>query len=218
MGPGSGRDISLENLRELCIFQVYPKQWWDYMRIFDDQCVEYDILDKCSEKTIKSLGLDKTKLDKCVNDSFVKNGTNPLNILIDDNKLLEKELSVRVAQGIGNFPSVTINNKQYLGNILSSYIFEAICSTFSSPPGCCNEVSGPASSGIGYGTIVVVILISFAFFFIILCCIYRRYMKNELSKEMNLKVNQMVGQYVAMYESRDKKGDSSVIDTSSSHA
>jgi len=46
---GSGRDILLEVLRQLCLFQLFPERWWDYMALVDITCVDNFVgLEKCS--------------------------------------------------------------------------------------------------------------------------------------------------------------------------
>jgi len=37
-GPANGKHIVEEILRQLCIFQVQPRKWWDYFTLFDQQC------------------------------------------------------------------------------------------------------------------------------------------------------------------------------------
>lgn len=56
-----GRDIILEDLRELCLYNLYykkqPDTWWNYMKHVHSQC--YNGVSKlCSKRAHKDLGLD----------------------------------------------------------------------------------------------------------------------------------------------------------------
>ncbi|KAM5549586.1 hypothetical protein ABKV19_000821 [Rosa sericea] len=71
-----GKDVVIENLRQLCVFKVAnetqkPWVWWDYVTDFQIRCPmkEKKYNKECADAVIKSLGLDSKKIDKCMGDS-----------------------------------------------------------------------------------------------------------------------------------------------------
>ncbi|WMV12781.1 hypothetical protein MTR67_006166 [Solanum verrucosum] len=70
-----GKDVVVENLRQLCVFKVAnetnkPWVWWDYVTDFQIRCPmkEKKYNKECADTVIKSLGLDSRKIEKCMGD------------------------------------------------------------------------------------------------------------------------------------------------------
>jgi len=71
----SGREIIQEDLREKCLYRETYKEaktrhyFWSYMKEVHVNC--YNVINReCSKNAHKKLGLDFSKTEKCVNDSF----------------------------------------------------------------------------------------------------------------------------------------------------
>ncbi|CAN6450267.1 unnamed protein product [Victoria cruziana] len=71
----NGKDVVIENLRQLCVFRVAnenrkPWVWWDYVTDFQIRCPmkgkKYN--KECANNVIKSLGLDQRKIEDCMGD------------------------------------------------------------------------------------------------------------------------------------------------------
>lgn len=213
-GPATGAQVVQEDLRQMCIFQHFPDKWWDYMRKLDSYCVEYQVVEECSRSVMKSVDIDQNVISDCFNSGFIKSGKE-INVNLDDNTMLKEERNTFIQYGIQFWPSVTINKEAYKGNLEGEPIFEAVCSYFNEneiPEACYNVLEikiNEQRESINAGVVVIVVISVLLVFFVFLVCIYKRWVKKSLSKDMNAQVNQMVSQYIAFYENREKKNTSS---------
>eukprot|EP00270_Netrium_digitus_P020198 TRINITY_DN8230_c0_g1_i1.p1 TRINITY_DN8230_c0_g1~~TRINITY_DN8230_c0_g1_i1.p1 ORF type:complete len:646 (+),score=135.92 TRINITY_DN8230_c0_g1_i1:41-1939(+) len=135
-----GKDVVVENLRELCVFKMAnesskPWIWWDYVTDFKLRCKmsEKSYNQECSEKVMTSLGVDIRKVRDCVGDP-TRDAENPV---------LKAEQQAQVGtdtrSDITILPTVVINNRQYRGKLDPKAVLKAICSGFmetSDPPTC----------------------------------------------------------------------------------
>ncbi|KAL9242113.1 hypothetical protein vseg_016146 [Gypsophila vaccaria] len=126
-----GKDVVVENLRQLCVFKVAnetskPWTWWDYVTDFQIRCPmkEKKYNKECAEKVIKSLGLDLQKIDKCIGDPDAD----------DDNPVLKEEQEAQIGKGtrgdVTILPTLVVNNRQYRGKLEKGAVLKAICSGF----------------------------------------------------------------------------------------
>ncbi|KAG9151405.1 hypothetical protein Leryth_024845 [Lithospermum erythrorhizon] len=88
-----GKDVVLENLRQLCVFRVVnetkkPWVWWDYVTDFQIRCPmkEKKYNKECADSVISSLGLDLKKIEKCMGDPEAD----------EDNPVLKEEQGAQV--------------------------------------------------------------------------------------------------------------------------
>jgi len=71
-GPITGRDVVLENLRQVCIFKSNSKKWWDYMSNFRSLCLDSNVnIINCSYRTMEKVGVKVSEIETCYNNSFV---------------------------------------------------------------------------------------------------------------------------------------------------
>lgn len=80
----------MEDLRELCIYNLYSKKqpdvWWDYMKHVHSQC--YNGVSKlCSKRAHKDLVLDWQRTINCVDNSFEDNDLSKNNALLAEEAL-----------------------------------------------------------------------------------------------------------------------------------
>ncbi|XP_073119322.1 vacuolar-sorting receptor 3-like [Henckelia pumila] len=126
-----GKDVVLENLRQLCLFKVAKEAqkswiWWDYVTDFQIRCPmkEKKYNKECADGVIKSLGLDLKKIEKCMG--------NPDDD--SDNPVLKEEQDAQVGKGsrgdVTILPTVVVNNRQYRGKLEKGAVLKAICSGF----------------------------------------------------------------------------------------
>ncbi|KAG8368485.1 hypothetical protein BUALT_Bualt15G0050300 [Buddleja alternifolia] len=126
-----GKDVVLENLRQLCVFRVAnetkkPWVWWDYVTDFQIRCPmkakKYNT--ECAEGVIKSLGLDLKKIEKCMGDPEADS----------DNPVLKEEQDAQIGKGtrgdVTILPTLVVNNRQYRGKLEKSAVLKAICAGF----------------------------------------------------------------------------------------
>ncbi|GMJ05585.1 vaculolar sorting receptor 3, VACUOLAR SORTING RECEPTOR 3, binding protein of 80 kDa 2;2 [Hibiscus trionum] len=126
-----GKDVVMENLRQLCVFRVANETnrswvWWDYVTDFQIRCPmkEKKYNKECADGVIKSLGLDGKKIEKCMGDPHVDS----------ENPVLKEEQDAQVGKGsrgdVTILPTLVVNNRQYRGKLAKSAVLKAICAGF----------------------------------------------------------------------------------------
>ncbi|XP_073008579.1 vacuolar-sorting receptor 1-like [Typha latifolia] len=126
-----GKDVVVENLRQLCVFRVAneskkPWIWWDYATDFHIRCPMKDkkYNKECADTVIKSLGLDTEKIDKCMGDPDADS----------DNPILKMEQDAQIGKGsrgdVTILPTLIVNNRQYRGKLEKKAVLKAICAGF----------------------------------------------------------------------------------------
>ncbi|CAK9180848.1 unnamed protein product [Ilex paraguariensis] len=126
-----GKDVVLENLRQLCVFRIAneskkPWVWWDYVTDFQLRCPmkENKYKKECADSVIRSLGLDLKKIEKCMGDPNADS----------DNPILKEEQDAQIGKGsrgdVTILPTLVVNNRQYRGKLEKSAVLKAICSGF----------------------------------------------------------------------------------------
>ncbi|KAG0471546.1 hypothetical protein HPP92_016092 [Vanilla planifolia] len=110
-----GKDVVLENLRQLCVHRVSNENynrswvWWDYVTDFHVRCSmkEKKYSKECAEDVIKSLGIPLHEVKECMGDPEAD----------VDNLVLKKEQELQVGHGtrgdVTILPTMVINNVQY---------------------------------------------------------------------------------------------------------
>ncbi|KAK1291708.1 Vacuolar-sorting receptor 1 [Acorus calamus] len=126
-----GKNVVIENLRQLCVFKVAseskrPWAWWDYVTDFQIRCPmkkkKYN--KECADTVIKSLGLDRKKVEDCMGDPNADS----------DNPVLKAEQDAQVGKGsrgdVTILPTIIVNNRQYRGKLGKAAVLKAICAGF----------------------------------------------------------------------------------------
>ncbi|XWS35420.1 hypothetical protein CRYUN_Cryun21dG0124700 [Craigia yunnanensis] len=126
-----GKDVVVQNLRQACLFKVAnesgkPWLWWDYVTDFAIRCPmkEEKYTKECADKVIQTLGVDLTKIDKCIGDTEAD----------VDNPVLKAEQNAQIGKGsrgdVTILPTLVINNGQYRGKLDKGAVLKAICAGF----------------------------------------------------------------------------------------
>ncbi|GKV26475.1 hypothetical protein SLEP1_g35766 [Rubroshorea leprosula] len=127
----NGKDVVIENLRQLCVFRVAneskkPWVWWDYVTDFQIRCPmkEKKYNKECADAVIRSLGLDGQKIENCMGDPNAD----------VDNPVLKEEQDAQIGKGsrgdVTILPTLVVNNRQYRGKLAKGAVLKAICSGF----------------------------------------------------------------------------------------
>ncbi|KAL4581120.1 hypothetical protein LXL04_017329 [Taraxacum kok-saghyz] len=138
-----GKDVVIENLRQLCVFKVVnetkkPWVWWDYVTDFQIRCPmkEKKYNKDCADGVINSLGLDLRKIEKCMGDPNADS----------DNVLLKEEQDAQIGKGsrgdVTILPTLVVNNRQYRGKLEKGAVLKAICAGFeetTEPAACLSD-------------------------------------------------------------------------------
>ncbi|KAF3793347.1 Vacuolar-sorting receptor 6 [Nymphaea thermarum] len=113
-----GKDVLLENLRQLCVHRVANDSnrawvWWDYVTDFHIRCRMRDkkYNQECAEQVIAALNLPVDKIQKCMGDPNAD----------AQNPVLEMEQTLQVGQGsrgdVTILPTLVINNDTFRGRV-----------------------------------------------------------------------------------------------------
>ncbi|KAF3781160.1 Vacuolar-sorting receptor 3 [Nymphaea thermarum] len=127
----NGKDVVIENLRQLCVFKVVseskrPWIWWDYVTDFQIRCPmkENKYNKECADAVIKSLGLDHKKIEDCMGDPDADT----------ENPVLKAEQDAQIGKGsrgdVTILPTLVVNNRQYRGKLDRGAVLKAICAGF----------------------------------------------------------------------------------------
>jgi len=152
-----GNDIVLENLRQLCIWEVTKglgseHKWWDYVSLFDEKCEHNsDFGAPCSEQQQGASGMTASEIAKvrdCVTKSDVCTVPSATSLAactaaggVWKNTKLEAELEARRKDGMYILPTIMINDQKYRGRLTCPHpiwmqscgVLQAICSAFADP-------------------------------------------------------------------------------------
>lgn len=127
-----GKDVVIENLRQLCVHKVAnetlqrPWAWWDYVTDFQIRCpmAKKKYNQECAEQVIRSLGLDVKKVQECMGDPKADT----------ENAILKREQEAQIGQGsrgdVTMLPTLIINDVQYRGKLDKGAVLKAICAGF----------------------------------------------------------------------------------------
>ena len=214
-GPLTGRDILDEDLRQLCMYQVDPSLYFDYMSNYDYNCLEKKgDAHECYESVLHKLGGDvetnKAAIKRCVDNSF-EGGQDRL---LDNNSLLEVQRKTFKRRGIQVWPSIVLDGSLYRGNVLpANNVYEAVCESFSVLPDSCVNYFQSKKEGIAiYHEVdqthlksIIGWIIAIAFvIFIVALFLYRRWVKRELMRDLNNRLNTRISDYMAMQDDESK--------------
>lgn len=127
-----------EDLRQVCINQLYPDRFWNYLQFFNEQC--YPVagnsaaLASCRGHVTAALGMDDTAIAACAA------GNDTVSILAADE-------AAAAAAGTQGSPTLIINGVTYTGARTPEAYKEAICNSFTTPPAACGTVLASDDSG-----------------------------------------------------------------------
>ena len=106
-GTANGRDIVLEDLRQICLHKKSETDWWAYSLNFGKLClVQGTEIQKCSHEILDMIGVNSNEIEDCVSESF----ENKTDIIFSENKLLRAERELFIKKGIQAWPTLIINN------------------------------------------------------------------------------------------------------------
>lgn len=213
MNSSFGIYYVLEDLREICVYRANKLAWWKYLSKFSKKCLkekmpnEYEacsleILQKI-EKKMKLNHLIKDVM-QCFNSSFVlSDNESSFNYLRDDNRILKEERTFSIEKAIAFWPSVTINDEVYKGNLNGDLVFSAICQAFENKPQVCVFEKTPFDEDLVNTNIIVIVLMMIIFIIAVLSIIYcTKYKKLRESRVKALEISEIIGKYQVLHENK----------------
>ena len=210
-GTTDGTDIIRESLRQKCIYNyAYTKQgvnnkmlFWDYIEKFYINCVRKNQINtKCSEEVMKELKIDNYFIQKCYEESFVGDKKDKNYEIFSKNTILDNEYELRKKNFVSKSPSITINDRVYLGNWRVDNIFESLCSSLIRKPEACyteptfNKNIKGVTLGSFLSIIIAVLLFNILLFLICKSVIKKGIEYRVDSSNINSKISNVVGSYL----------------------
>ena len=191
-GVKDGTNVIRESLRQKCIYNyAYEKKekknnkilFWNYIQNFYQNCVRLNKIDvSCS--------------------SFVgeKNENNYESY--SKNTILDNEYELRKKNFINKSPSITINDRVYLGDWKADLVFESLCSSLIKKPEACylEQTFNKNIKGVTLGSflsIVLVILFINVLLFLVCKVVIKKGIELDVnSSNINSKIENVVGSYL----------------------
>ncbi len=211
-----GEKIILENLRQKCIYkESFDKNdiniYFKYMEYFYNNCINIDKPDfseKCSNNTLKNIGLKENNIYKCIAQSFgVSYYSN--SILQNDNSILKNDYDIQSYYYINSFPAVIINKTPIEGIIKENKIIEIMCYYAYERPDFCNNSQFNSNKEFDFTFWIIIIGLFILLFLIIGCLIFwcKKYIQmkvyNRIQYEdidINGRINNVINNYFAIKE------------------
>ncbi|EAS07544.2 PA domain protein (macronuclear) [Tetrahymena thermophila SB210] len=215
------REVVLEDLRQILLFQLDQEAWWKYILLFKKNCVEKQEvkISECSERVIGFSGLTPNQLRQfrtSFSESFVPKSTTDDEYAINDNEIFETERKKQYYQSVSILPTLILNGDHFRGDVTQdSAIYEYICSSLVPKPESCFDSyrewkefrnkkikeNAPSQSEMRVGLIIFIIVLILGIMLIILF-IYKRMVKKEISESMGPQVNLAISNYFALNDTQ----------------
>jgi len=113
---------------------------------------------------------------------------------LDDNRRLAAEMEAYKESGITSWPTITLNHEVYRGDLIPAIsVAEAVCSKYTEKPSYCKSVDRKFRSIFHLDSethylAVLVIIICLAVLLLGMLYCYKRMMRREMNKEMNIQI------------------------------
>jgi len=109
----SGRDIVLEDLRQMCIWDYAKEQneqkiWWNYISELHKKCYSVPNED-CSQRAHNTIGISWEVTKNCVKNSFTDPDETKWGLASVSNTKIDEHISYWKQYGTNIYPSITIN-------------------------------------------------------------------------------------------------------------
>jgi len=216
-GVKDGTNVIRESLRQKCIYNyAYEKNgkknnkmlFWDYINKFHQNCIHVGKFDvSCSEEVLKNLKIPSDNIQKCYQDSFIGEKKEKNYELYLKNNILDSEYELRKKNFISKSPSITINDRVYLGGWKTELVFESLCSSLIKKPEACyiehtfnKKIKGVTLSSF-LSIILVVIFINVILFLICKTVINKGIKYWVENSNINNKIENVVGSYLNLRDS-----------------
>ena len=215
-GVKDGKEIIKESLRQKCIYNfAFEKKdvdtkmlFWDYIENFYKNCVKKNkINNSCSEQVMKDLKIPDNYIQKCYEDSFIGEKKEKDYENFSKNAILDNEYELRRKNFVSKSPSITINDRVYLGYWRADNIFENLCSSLIKKPKACyleqtfhKEING-VTLGSFLSIIFAILLINILLFLVCKNVIKKGIEYRVDSSNINNKIDKIVGSYLNLKDS-----------------
>lgn len=204
----NSRLVLLENLRQKCIYEVYPlKTYWNYMKNFSDLCADLSFPTfnkKCSKEVMRLVKIDNSKVEECMQAEITKKDQQ-ISVMAKDYDLYNK-------YSVHRYPQIIINEMKYKEEWLAQQVFHFICeSNLANDPVCQPpkpgetqiELNPTDDDDIGFGTLILLVFIILLCMLIIAYC-YRRIVNRTIDESIEDRIVKQTRDSVGNYSRMDK--------------
>jgi hypothetical protein len=128
-----------EDAYQACIMKLQPAKYWEYIRLFNEQCYpkwqDNEVLLTCRKNVTASLNIDSSPIEACAA------GADAIALLKTDDSESKK-------YGASASPTLIINGVEYSGARTPEAYKKAICNSFDTAPSeCSTTLSTAAATG-----------------------------------------------------------------------
>ena len=179
--------------------------FWDYIEKFYTNCVRKNKINTlCSYDVIimNELKIDIDFIQRCYKNSFIGDKKDKNYEIYSKNTILDSDYELRKKNFVSKSPSITINDRVYLGNWRADNIFESLCSSLIRKPEACylEQTFNKNIKGVTLGSFLSII-IAVLLFNILLFLICKSVIKKGIeyrvdSSNINSKISNVVGSYL----------------------
>jgi hypothetical protein len=131
-----------EDLRQICIQQLYPDAFWPYLEDFDARCYPTlqngTLTDSCWQEVAAVHGIDQARIQTCAS------GSEGIGLLQNDTRTFGRDW-------IAGSPTLLVNGTVYSGQRTPEAYKQAICATMTERPDAC-DVALSTQSGSATGS------------------------------------------------------------------
>jgi hypothetical protein len=227
-----GQRILIESLRQKCMFQKSKdnkQSFYEYLQNFYKNCLIYSppkFNERCSKRTLDSLGYPVNYLDGCIAESFGVNSLLSSSYIDNENSIFKNEYDEILKYKLTSFPAIVINDKPLEGIINENKVMGVLCNAVNEKPDFCSIYTGKTNFHFlnlrknkvrVYIFIIFIILINVALFFI---C--RKYIIRQVSDKINFntidldgRIHNFVNNYMSIKKSQEMDYQSFDTDNSS---
>ena len=197
IGDLNGRSVMLESLRQMCIYKIKIDSFFEYMKLFDKNCMS-ELTEECSFGLLRKIGIDSEDITKCVNGSF----QNQSNYQYEsDNTILANDLKIQKKNHVLKFPDIYINGVLYEGTLSSVDLLLSACSGLHDSTLNCRNLEFNEEDSFSVFTLVLVSVLIYVVCVLLMAVICRRMIKKKYQGEFNKMVDKYVGEYTMLKES-----------------
>ena len=215
-----GQRILIESLRQKCMFKKAKdgkESFYEYLQNFYKNCLIYTppkFNERCSKRTLDSIGYPVNYLDGCIAESFGVNSLLSSSYIDNENSIFKNEYDEILKYKLTSFPAIVINDKPIEGIINENKVMEAICNAVNEKPDFCSVYIGKTDSHLKnvrrnkarvYIIIIFIILINAALFFI-----YKKYIIRLVSDKINFntidldgRIHNFVNNYMSIKKTQE---------------
>ncbi|MCK4968380.1 MAG: hypothetical protein KAS12_04960 [Candidatus Aenigmarchaeota archaeon] len=123
-----------QNVRELCLWEKHPDQYWEFIKQIDEQCTLSNI-EQCWLTEANKMKIDTVEISTCQINEAVE--------------LLEEQVLLNNKYGVQGSPDLVINGVHYQGERTAEGYKQAICSGFNQPPVECQQTLSDTNASVG---------------------------------------------------------------------